>query len=202
MVAGTDELILSWESQARSFSASAYRCFMTTGRMDANGERIWATKVPTKLKFFAWLFCNDRLPTRAKLLHKNILETGDASCPRGCGDIEDATHLFYFCPAARATWSALSIATTNACLASPWDCSIPPSLPAEVWDDILLMILWQLWTSRNDVVFQRSASPTAAVLAFLAGDIDLWSHRFSVVDKQRLNMWRMHVQSARMHCNL
>lgn len=61
---------------------------------DVNGTRFWATQVPTKVKFFSWLFCNDHLPTRANLLHKHMLEEKEVVCPRGCAVVESAEHIF------------------------------------------------------------------------------------------------------------
>ena len=63
LTAETDARVMTWDREDATFSSSAYRCLTATGELDANGKRIWATKIPSKVKFFAWLFCNDRLPT-------------------------------------------------------------------------------------------------------------------------------------------
>ena len=63
LTAETDARVMTWDREDATFSSSAYRYLAAARELDANGERIWATKIPSKVKFFAWLFCNDRLPT-------------------------------------------------------------------------------------------------------------------------------------------
>jgi hypothetical protein len=177
LVAGTDERIMIWGEQSDSFFGAAYRALTSTGFLDANGARIWATKVPTKLKFFAWLLCNDRLPTRANLLHKNILCEEEAVCPRGCAVIETATHIFFECPATALVWASLQIGHEDARVTDPWGCTYPPHLLAPVSDDFLLIVVWRVWHSRNDMVFRSQGASAVATLRLIVSDLDLWSHR-------------------------
>jgi len=151
------------------------------------------------VKFFAWLFCNDRLPTRANLLYKHILLDEDTSCPSCSTPTESAEHLFYECGSALDIWLALSIGTTGTMTASPWMCHYPQHLPADVWDDVLLIILWRIWNRCNDVVFRSLQTSTAVTLRLIATDIDTWSHRFrDHTLKLHLCTWRSHVLSALM----
>lgn len=75
-----DDRTYVWDGSAIFSSSAAYRMLATTSDEDDNA-RLWSTHVPNKLKFFAWLLCNDRLPTRCNLLHKNILDRSQADCP-------------------------------------------------------------------------------------------------------------------------
>jgi hypothetical protein len=64
---------------------------------DHHGRCIWETRVPNKVKVFAWLYFKDRLNTRSNLHAKHILEDGD--CQRCANAVEDRHHTFFCCPA-------------------------------------------------------------------------------------------------------
>ena len=60
------------ETTKKEFTTSgAYRVLHDLAPL-TDASRIWSTKVPTKIKFFAWLLYHGRLNTRAHLFHRNI----------------------------------------------------------------------------------------------------------------------------------
>lgn len=65
------------------------------GEIDVHGQRIWGSRVPNKVKIFAWLYFKDRLSTRTNLYAKHILDT--ERCERCSMDDEDRHHVFFGC---------------------------------------------------------------------------------------------------------
>lgn len=78
--------------------------------MSANPNRdsaldlVWHHQVPLKISIFAWRLIRDRLPTRANLAARGILQLDTAWCGAGCGMIETADHLFLSCPFFAVLW--------------------------------------------------------------------------------------------------
>ncbi|TVU12514.1 hypothetical protein EJB05_46165 [Eragrostis curvula] len=165
---------------------------MAADEQDPHANIIWSTSVPTKLKFFAWLLCNDRLPTRANLLHKNILLPEEACCPRCPGVLETADHLFFGCPAATSFYLLLGLDVTSATCTRPWLRS--PNGNTGRWHDILLMLLWRVWNSRNDLVFDRRDLDSAASLRIVLADLDAWGFRYKKTDAiHNMASWRSYL---------
>ena len=54
---------------------------------DVHGRLIWRSRLPNKVKIFAWLYFKDRLSTKVNLFSKHIV--GDATCERCFGEEED-----------------------------------------------------------------------------------------------------------------
>lgn len=59
---------------------------------DFHGRWIWGSKVPNKVKIFAWLYFKNRLSTKVNLFDKNVME--DAICGRCAHPSEDRCHVF------------------------------------------------------------------------------------------------------------
>jgi hypothetical protein len=120
---------------------------------DFHGRWIWQTKVPNKVKIFAWLYFKDRLSTKANLFYKNVKE--DAICSHCEHPIEDRHHTFFGCPLSRDTWNTIGLG-----LLSTMDDTDVWTLPTAVqqdpatWPSILLTILWCLWEARNGTIFR------------------------------------------------
>ena len=57
------------------------------------------TKIPNKMKVFAWRVCNDILPTKMNLVNRRIIT--DASCPICTRFPETAVHVLWDCDAAQ-----------------------------------------------------------------------------------------------------
>lgn len=168
-----DERYLAGAGAVPYKSATAYSMLRRVGSPDANVAVIWATRVPTKIKFFAWLLCNGRINSRANLLHKNIRKPEDSFCEQCTTVLETDQHIFFSCPAAIAVWEALEINTLHAQVNNPWSALHPPHLPASVWPDVLLVFLWRVWNSRNRLIFDAVVSSAKDTLRLAAHDLNL-----------------------------
>lgn len=85
----------------------AYEILSQEPQDDLHAKLIWKSRVPSKIKVFAWLVFKGRLNTKAKLAHKSI--TPNADCPRCSFNHEDMDHLLIACPLAARIWQRLRI---------------------------------------------------------------------------------------------
>ena len=103
------------------------------------------------MQFFAWLLARQRLNCRANLRAKNLLE--DAACEI-CGvEDEDCQHLILSCPFAKQAWQALGMNTAHGDVLKLWALPRPTSIPSKHYDSFVLLICWNIWKHRNDVIF-------------------------------------------------
>ena len=139
--------------------------------LSSDVSRIWATKLPTKIKFFAWLLFHGRLNTRAHLHHRNIKPLQDSWCERCPGVLETDAHIFWECSAARGVWDQLHISILGDVFRRPWELVLTHDLPKVVHVDILYIILWHIWKARNASIFDQQALSSSEVLRKVLYDI-------------------------------
>ncbi|GKV11209.1 hypothetical protein SLEP1_g22480 [Rubroshorea leprosula] len=66
---------------------------------------IWCKLVPSKVGFFGWRLCLDRLPTRWNLRQRGVVLQGDGLVCGLCKEgVEDVNHLFCTCKSAWLVW--------------------------------------------------------------------------------------------------
>ena len=57
----------------------------------------WHPQVPLEVSIFAWWLLRDRLPTKVDLATRSVLSVDTCFYVSGCGQVEDASHLFISC---------------------------------------------------------------------------------------------------------
>ena len=100
--------IMTWKADPSGVysTRSAYK-FMITPSSPAfdlrSSSLLWKLKIPPKAAVFTWRLLQDRLPTRANLLRRNVI-IQDIVCPL-CGlDQEEVGHLFFNCKRIVGLW--------------------------------------------------------------------------------------------------
>jgi hypothetical protein len=173
---------------APSFSSrAAYRALSPARPVDSAACLTWSLKIPTKVKIFAYLLDIDRLSTRVNLFHKGCASS--AACA-SCGAPETGRHLFFDCPRAADLWAALDVPIPVGSF-SIWDLqSPPPQTPTGAWHFGLATVLWSIWKSRNDLVFNGVAHSTASTLRRAGDDLSLWRWRLRPSDREPLDRLR------------
>ena len=180
-----------------AFSTRGAYCSLQTALHDTDAERVWNSKVPAKVKVFGWLLLLDRINTRANLHHKHILDY--TNCPRCPATIEDQSHLFFTCPRAALIWQRLGITHSAQPFECFWDSPSPPGLPRNIWDYVLLIILWKIWDARNAMVFRKIDQTCTVTISNIIQDLTLWSHRFRTTEtREAADLWRDHLTLCNM----
>ena len=156
---------------------------------------IWSTKLPTKVKFFAWLLCHGRLNTRDYLYRRSIRPLEEPYCERCPTVTESDVHLFFNCPLAQGTWSALGFAPNPAIVRQPWLLCLSADLPEQVHVDVIPLLLWHNWKARNAMIFDHIDSTPRNIIRRVVQDIDAWSCRFNQL-KPDLLVWKTWLQSC------
>ena len=185
----TDQRFLDDLAHSPFTTQGAYRSPHINDERHPDAARIWATRLPSKVKFFGWLLLLGRLNTRANLLHKNIRRRDEANCELCQGVLETDEHIFVHCSRAAAVWSRLGISLTPSAHKTPWfiGCSLPLPDPARA--DAALVLLWQLWKARNAKIFDQLDLPPAEIIRRAAKDLDVWCFRYKRTS-HHVRAWR------------
>jgi hypothetical protein len=82
---------------------AAYAALDNAGDVDdRHGCRIWSTRLPNKVKIFAWLYFKDHLSSRVNLHAKHVVD--NEQCLRCNGAVETRCHIFFECRNSSALW--------------------------------------------------------------------------------------------------
>ncbi|KAK1609017.1 hypothetical protein QYE76_032690 [Lolium multiflorum] len=138
------------------------------------------------VKIFAYLLDIDRLSTRVNLFHKGC---ASSSACAACGAPETGRHLFFDCPRAVELWAALEVPIPIGGF-SIWDLQGPSQTSTGTWQFGLATVLWSIWKSRNDLVFNGVAHSTASTLRRAGDDLSLWRWRLRSPDREPLDRLR------------
>ena len=163
--------------------------------MCPDAARIWATKLPSKVKFFGWLLILGRLNSRANLCHKNIRARDEANCEFCPGVLEADEPIFFLCSRARVVWSRLGINLLPGHHKTPWliGCHLP--LPDQTRVDATLVLLWHLWKARNAKIFDQLDLPAQEVIRRACLDLGVWRFRYKQ-SAPSIEAWRAFFSSC------
>ncbi|KAF8664642.1 hypothetical protein HU200_054351 [Digitaria exilis] len=154
------------------------RSLQCNQQQDLEAERVWQTRLPKKVQFFAWLLHHARLNCRAQLHRRNIRRAEESCCELCPQLLEDDDHIFTRCPQASAVWSLLTILPQSTNCRYPWLIGKELLLPEAVHLDVILMILWHLWKARNAIIFDHQTSTAKDIVLKVVHDMDRWGIRY------------------------
>ena len=182
--------------KAEPFSTSgAYRLLQQDTEQQTDIMLLWSTRLPTKVKFFAWLLSHGRLNTREYLYRRSIRKLEEAyyeCCPTV---METDEHIFISCPVARQVWRRLGLDADTLDPRRPWQFPLNSMLPDTVCIDVVLLLLWHMWKARNAKIFDHVNSSPLDIIRRVLKDMDLWSCRFRRLH-QDLQSWRSWLASV------
>jgi len=72
-------------------------------------DLVWHRQVPLKVSIFAWRLIRDRLPTKANLAARGMLQSEATLCVLGCGLVETTDHLFLSCSSFAPLWEQVRL---------------------------------------------------------------------------------------------
>lgn len=157
-------------------------------------ERVWKTKLPTRVCFFAWLLHHGRLNTRAHLHHRNIRQLDEWFCEVCVTTPETDSHTFSGCPPALGTWGLLGIQPHPHDCRHPWLVGRELQLPGTVLLDVILLILWHIWKALNGVIFDHKHSTPTDILRRVTNDMAQWRVRYKK-NRQHWDVWLSFISS-------
>ncbi|CAG7863784.1 unnamed protein product [Brassica rapa] len=142
-------------------------------------QKMWRTKIPSKIHHFLWKLLSRSLPTGNNLRRRHI--TRDVLCKRCFQTEETESHLFFDCDYAKQIWRASGIANTtidnpNATLEERIQACllVSSSVRLQHYNDLPIWILWRLWKSRNRLIFQQKHTAWNLILGYAKNDANEW----------------------------
>ncbi|KAL2939352.1 hypothetical protein RDABS01_000184, partial [Bienertia sinuspersici] len=120
-------------------------------------NRIWRTKVPTKIKNFAWRSCKNGIPVKVNLVKRSACV--DSRCQLCGEDNETTEHILLHCSEARKVWylSPLRLSSGEHQDVSLKDkcLHLMTIYKEERWWELFWTIAWSIWTNRNAWCFEK-----------------------------------------------
>ncbi|GKV44007.1 hypothetical protein SLEP1_g51236 [Rubroshorea leprosula] len=144
---------------------------------------VWCGLVPSKVSFFGWRLCLDRLPTRWNLQKRGMVFQGDGMecglCKEG---VEDVNHLFCTCKLAWSVWVkvirwwGLEVVMPDKVrdVADFFLWCLGHLVGKEMGACIFLVVAWYLWYWRNVLVFQKHGDFREQLLEVIQGKSFFW----------------------------
>ncbi|XP_013639114.1 PREDICTED: uncharacterized protein LOC106344250 [Brassica oleracea var. oleracea] len=129
-------------------------------------KHIWSAKTIPKIREFLWRIVKKAIPVSENLSKRGV---PPFNCKR-CGAHEDDLHVFLTCPFAEEVWNLLPVRIRPAAsLLSMAELikagsTYTPLPPSGLSDPMWPWVLWNLWKSRNQLMFENrgfSAQETA-----------------------------------------
>uniref|UniRef100_A0A803PVR0 Reverse transcriptase domain-containing protein n=1 Tax=Cannabis sativa TaxID=3483 RepID=A0A803PVR0_CANSA len=168
-----------WCKEASGFYSvkSTYRFLQEVADWDQDGgdfwKKFWQIKVPPKVLHFSWRVITGCLPTKVQLQTKHI--NVDLNCPFCHGEPETIFHVLVQCRFAHSCWhrSAISSGTAIQTDFKHWFVNVTNGgkdyKAAEV-----LMIAWQIWNARNDILWKQKTNSAASVVLMARSHLNQW----------------------------
>ena len=168
----SDTLVWLAEKSGKYTTKSGYALakINTTEKQEVFNWRkcVWNVNCSPKIKNFLWKLANNAMAVGESLLKRGIMV--DGKCKR-CGEIETTTHVMFLCPYAQKVWEKIpalfvprpsSVSSIEELLKA---CTKMINLPpVGVTTALYPWILWVLWTSRNQLVFEDKSFSETEVL--------------------------------------
>ena len=170
-------------------AARVYKLLRFGGLVAPFAASVWATKAPSRVKFFFWLLMQKRIHTRDVLLKKHIVVPEGAGCPVCEREMESADHLILSCPFAESFWRRIGVTVGGAgedCLAHLASAvrSAVGSAP-----EFTMLCCWHLWKHRKAVVFQAQRPSVTRLLGSCREDAMLWRGRLKEACRVHVDDW-------------
>ena len=86
-------------------------------------------------------------------------------------------------------WQRLGVPADGEILKTPWLIGSDLPLPASTRLDMILLLLWRIWLSRNRLIFYGVKESTSQLKAGLIHDCDFWKCRF-MTREVHVSAWR------------
>nr|GFA16724.1 RNA-directed DNA polymerase, eukaryota [Tanacetum cinerariifolium] len=197
----------TWSLGSPSFTVKSTRDHIDNCTLlDGGLETRWDRYLPKKINIFIWRALRDRLPTMWNLSRKGI-DLDSLTCPICDFSIETTNHTLWFCSLATTLWQKIFVWLD---IVSPSPSNIQdiyswledtrvPSSQKSILKVICGVVLWFLWSFRNELIFGTSP-PKRSILfdkivdcSYRVTDGELAKEASPVISAKVMNM-SQHVQ--------
>ena len=150
---------------------------------------LWNSCCQNKHKVFFWLLLKDRLSTR-NFLKRKSMSLPSYSCALCTSNTEETMeHLFLHCPFAEACWGLIGVHIPyGADIFSTID-SFKAQLHTLVFMNIVILLCWSIWISRNDLIFQGLQPSTDSCRRVFKTELMMLLHWVKSKHKTFLEEW-------------
>jgi hypothetical protein len=149
---------------------------------------VWRNFVIPRVKFFGSLLTKGRINCKSNLLNKRVLQ--DDTCDICGQSSETPDHIISGCPFAQSFWSQVGWGADNIskvhCL---WESVAPIDMPRVVHSSLLLLICWEIWKHRHDVVFRNMPPNHHRLIAACRESARQWRCRLPRNDTRLCSFW-------------
>ena len=136
-------------------TTKAYKALIWHGRTHPLFKRMWKTKCQMKHKVFFWLLLKDRINTW-DILQRKRMELESVTCDLCILQrLETATHLILWCNFGKACWESIGIRYIPTRSMLQIFKSIQRRLGVFFELEIIVLMAWSFWTTRNDWIFNN-----------------------------------------------
>lgn len=153
---------------------------------DDHVDLIFRSRSPNKIKIFAWLLFRGRLNTRANLFHMSLAQMLTARA------IQERHNTPYTSssPVRLLLRFGYNMASPHRDVFQDLWLTPPAGLDPRVWPEVLLIILWKIWDTRNADIFKNKGHNYLLTIRNIRNDLELCLHRFGdPVDKVATKSW-------------
>jgi hypothetical protein len=145
-----------------------------------SSSEIWKVHAPYKARHLLWRLCRGCLPTRCRLLERNV--DCDIHCPLCEEEVEDDVHIFFTCASARSSWQAAGLSSVMCYVACQQGNAAERVFALCRNEDYATIgrvatLFWSIWHNRNDKIWNDNVRRPSQVgrAAF-----DHWNEWFAV----------------------
>lgn len=156
-----------------------YRCFMDARFSQYNFQspvhwkHLWKLKIPSKIRFFLWRALSNCLPMRTALAAKNI--DVPSLCPVCNLEPESIFHILIACAKAQSIWALSEVGDLSASVSNLVDWwAVVCALNGGMFAKFGAMIVWAIWSSRNNLVWNNSNQSARVVFDDALSSLQQW----------------------------
>ncbi|XVE88638.1 hypothetical protein DITRI_Ditri19aG0085600 [Diplodiscus trichospermus] len=126
-----------------------------------NERNIWIGFAPPKVEVLCWQLMRGRVAVRSNIAKRGLMQWSEALCLFCRLEVESPEHLFISCVVVWRIWShwielwGLSwvIPKDFRRLFLGWFDALPKTVYDQLWKMVFFAIVWTIWLTKNDVVF-------------------------------------------------
>jgi hypothetical protein len=169
----TDIFRWSLKHDGKFSVSSMYQALLDSDIVPHNSY-LWKIKIPLKIKAFLWLLYREAILTKDNLVKRNCYENEMCNF---CSNYETIQHLFFECALVKFIWRVVYLASGLAppknirCMFGAWVYDMSSS-NRQIFLVGIGAMLWAIWLSRNDVVFNKVTISSSMQVIFRGHTLD------------------------------